>query len=61
MSLPIIRAIDVGYNTVDWCVCKGMTAVSSLSGAVKRGMGAVIKAIATEMIQQFRTGSPSNS
>lgn len=53
-KVPQALCIDPGYNTVDWFVCKGMTAVSSLSGAVKRGMGAVIKAIASEMIQQYR-------
>jgi len=49
---PRILCVDPGYNTLDWFVCQGMTAIAASSGAVKRGMGAMIKAIADEMIRK---------
>ena len=44
-------SIDPGYNTVDWFVCQGMSANDSLSDAVQRGMGTVLRAIAEDMIK----------
>jgi plasmid segregation protein ParM len=49
---PQVLCIDPGYNTFDWFVCQGMSALPAYSGAVKRGMGAVMRAIADEMIQK---------
>lgn len=48
---PLALSIDPGYNTVDWFVCQGMSANDARSGAVPRGMGAVIRAIADDMIR----------
>jgi plasmid segregation protein ParM len=48
---PLALSIDVGYNTVDWFVCQGMFANDARSGAVTRGMGAVLRAIAEELIR----------
>ncbi|MDR2625965.1 MAG: PRTRC system protein D [Zoogloeaceae bacterium] len=48
---PQVLCIDPGYNTFDWFVCQGMSALPACSGAVKRGMGAVMRAIADEMIR----------
>ena len=39
-------------NTVDWFVCQGMTPNNAHSDAVQRGMGAVLRAIADDMIKQ---------
>jgi len=57
---PKVLCIDPGYNTFDWFVCQGMAAISSLSGAVKRGMGAVIKEIADEMTRAHGFGGDSH-
>ena len=51
---PLALSIDPGYNTVDWFVCQGMSANDSLSDAVPRGMGAVLRAIADDMERQTR-------
>lgn len=48
---PMALSIDPGYNTVDWFVCQGMSANDSLSDAVQRGMGTVLRAIAEDMIK----------
>lgn len=48
---PLALSIDVGYNTVDWFVCQGMSANDARSGAVTRGMGAAIRAMAEEIIR----------
>ena len=48
---PFALSIDPGYNTVDWFVCQGMSANDVRSGAVQRGMGAVLRAIAEDMIK----------
>ena len=48
---PNALSIDPGYNTVDWFVCQGMSANDTLSDAVQRGMGAVLRAIADHMIK----------
>lgn len=48
---PMALSVDPGYNTVDWFVCKGMTANDIRSDAVQRGMGAVLRAIADDMIK----------
>ena len=49
---PMALSIDPGYNTVDWFVCQGMSANDSLSDAVQRGMCAVLRAIAEDMIKK---------
>ena len=48
---PNALSIDPGYNTVDWFVCQGMSANDSVSDAFQRGMGAVLRAIAEDMIK----------
>lgn len=48
---PMALSVDPGYNTVDWFVCQGMSANDSLSDAVQRGMGSVLRAIAEDMIK----------
>lgn len=48
---PLALSIDPGYNTVDWFVCQGMSANDARSGAVTRGMGAVLRAIADDIIK----------
>ncbi|HNV25097.1 MAG TPA: PRTRC system protein D [Nitrospira sp.] len=50
---PLALSIDPGYNTVDWFVCQGMSANDSLSDAVPRGMGAVLRAIADDIIKTY--------
>ena len=47
---PLALSVDPGYHTVDWFVCRGMSANDSLSDAVQRGMGSVLRAIADSMI-----------
>jgi plasmid segregation protein ParM len=49
---PMALSVDPGYNTVDWFVCQGMSPSDSYSDAVERGMGAVMRAIADDMIQK---------
>lgn len=49
---PMALIIDPGYNTVDWFVCHGMVANEVRSDAVQRGMGAVLRAIADEIIKK---------
>ena len=51
-TAPMALSVDPGYNTVDWFVCQGMAANDSCSGAVQRGMGAVLRAIAEDMIKK---------
>lgn len=46
---PMALSIDPGYNTVDFFVCQGMSSNDTLNGAVPRGMGAVIRAVADDM------------
>lgn len=48
---PVALSIDPGYNTVDWFLCEGMAANDARSGAVQRGMGAVLRTIADDMIK----------
>ncbi len=49
---PMALSVDPGYNTVDWFVCKGMIANDIRSDAVQRGMGAVLRAVADDMIKK---------
>ncbi len=48
---PHALVVDPGYNTFDWFVCHGMSANAANSGAVERGMGAVLRAIADDIIK----------
>jgi plasmid segregation protein ParM len=57
---PQVLCIDPGYNTFDWFVCQGMSALPACSGAVKRGMGAVMRAIADEMIRKNGFGEDAH-
>ena len=50
---PHALVIDPGYNTFDWFVCHGMAANAANSGAVERGMGAVLRAIAEDIIKKI--------
>lgn len=52
-TTPTALIIDPGYNTVDWFVCHGMTAHGLRSDAVERGMGAVLRAIAEDIIRKY--------
>lgn len=56
--MPLILSVDPGYNTLDWFTCKGLIASDARSGAVPRGMGAVIRAIAEDMIKAHGFGTP---
>lgn len=51
-TTPMALIIDPGYNTVDWFVCHGMVANEVRSSAVQRGMGAVMRAIAEDIIKK---------
>lgn len=48
---PLALSIDPGYNTVDFFVCQGMAANATRSDAVQRGMGAVLRAVADDIIK----------
>lgn len=49
---PMALIVDPGYNTVDWFICQGTVANEIRSDAVQRGMGAVLRAIADEIIKK---------
>lgn len=49
---PTALIVDPGYGTVDWFVCKGMHVLTARCGDVKRGMGAVLRAIADALIKE---------
>lgn len=49
---PMALIVDPGYNTVDWFVCHGTVANEIRSDAVQRGMGAVLRAIADDIIKK---------
>lgn len=51
-KIPKALVVDPGYNTVDWFVCQGMTANGPRSKAVERGMSAVLRAVAEEIIKR---------
>ncbi len=51
---PLALSVDPGYNTVDWFLCQGMSANDERSGAVHRGMGGVMRAIAADIIKVHR-------
>jgi hypothetical protein len=51
---PLALSIDPGYNTVDWFLCQGMTANDNCSGAVQRGMGVVMSAIAESLVKKHK-------
>lgn len=57
-SAPTALVVDPGYNTVDWFVCEGMVPNKEQSGAVERGMSAVLRAIAKSVIES--TGQSAN-
>lgn len=50
---PRALIIDPGYNTVDWFVCQGMTASEERSKAIQRGMSAVLREVAEQLIQEL--------
>jgi plasmid segregation protein ParM len=52
--LPMALVVDPGYNTVDWFVCKGMVANELRSGAVLRGVGQMLRPVASEIIRRLR-------
>lgn len=49
---PMALIVDPGYNTVDWFVCHGMVANELRSDTVQRGMSAVLRAIAEDIIKK---------
>jgi plasmid segregation protein ParM len=55
-KMPLALVIDPGFNTVDWYVIQGTTPSDMRSGAVQRGMGSVIKAIAEALIAPVAQG-----
>jgi plasmid segregation protein ParM len=52
-TTPMALVVDPGYQTVDWFVCKGMVASEVRSDAVPRGMGAVLRAAASDLIKKY--------
>lgn len=48
---PTALIVDPGYGTVDWFVCKGLQVLTARCGDVKRGMGAVLRAMADALIK----------
>lgn len=59
-SAPMALVVDPGYNTVDWFVCKGMSASESRSNAVLRGMSTVLRAIADKIIKNTKTDASTS-
>ena len=57
-SIAETLIIDTGYKTVDFFICSGMMANEKLSGALNRGVGAVLRAAALAHIK--RTNSDSS-
>jgi plasmid segregation protein ParM len=49
-KMPMALVIDPGYNTVDWYVIRGTTPTDVKSGALNRGMGALLTAKAEAML-----------
>jgi plasmid segregation protein ParM len=50
---PMALVVDPGYETVDWLVCHGMVANEVRSDAVPRGMGAVMREVANDIIKTY--------
>lgn len=57
---PMALVVDPGYNTVDWFVCKGMSANDVRSNAVMRGMSSVLRAIAEKIIASKDTDATTS-
>lgn len=55
-KVPMALVVDPGFNTVDWYVIRGTTPADVKSGAVNRGMGAILKAMAEAMVSPVAQG-----
>jgi plasmid segregation protein ParM len=53
---PRSLVVDPGYNTLDWYVVEGTTPSDLKSGAVQRGMGAVLRSAAEALIAPVEQG-----
>lgn len=56
---PMALVVDVGYNTVDWFVCRGMKANEIRSNAANLGMSQILRAAADKIIKE--TGADASA
>ncbi len=59
-AAPTALVVDPGYNTVDWYVCEGFVANTTISSAIERGMSACIRAIAKSLSKNLHGNVPES-